>query len=482
LNNLATVNERFKVKNGINVDVQNGTAPIVTPSSTLNQNLNADLLDGQHGSHYLDWTNTTNKPDPTITLGGDLSGSVTLTDVGDGTLTATINENSVALGTDTTGNYVATIAGTTNQVNVSGSGSETAAVTLSTPQDIHTGANPTFAGATLDNVQIGITSANEIDTVSGNLTIDSFGGTVTVDDNLIVEGNLTVNGTTTTLESIVAVIKDPVLLLGGSVPPEEEDAKDRGVEFRWHDGEEAQIGFFGFDKSTQRFTYIPYADNDGEIFSGDVGGLDADHIQFSTTPNAVVDIARFVWDDEFGTLDLGLKGGNVTLQVGQEVVAYVHNDDATTINKGDVVAISGSEGNNVCVIKAIANGDVAASHVIGVAAEDIDSGEKGFIAVKGSVQGLDTYVDGLSEGAEIWLSDTVAGSWTINRPSSPSQAIRVGYIQKEDEGGTLFVNVVLSFGTLALLYDVQFSETINDYDVLRYDEENEYWVKFYNCR
>jgi hypothetical protein len=65
------------------------------------------------------------------------------------TLTISANDTSVALGTDTTGNYIATVAGTTNQVTVSGSGSESAAVTLSLPQDIHTGATPQFAGATL---------------------------------------------------------------------------------------------------------------------------------------------------------------------------------------------------------------------------------------------------------------------------------------------------------------------------------------------
>lgn len=55
----------------------------------------------------------------------------------------------VALGSSTTGSYVATIAGTANQVTVTGSGSETAAVTLSLPQSIHTAATPTFASLTL---------------------------------------------------------------------------------------------------------------------------------------------------------------------------------------------------------------------------------------------------------------------------------------------------------------------------------------------
>jgi len=64
---------------------------------------------------------TTNTADPTITLGGDLSGSVTLTNLASGTLTATIAANSVALGTDTTGNYVA--AGAVSGTGLSGSAS-----------------------------------------------------------------------------------------------------------------------------------------------------------------------------------------------------------------------------------------------------------------------------------------------------------------------------------------------------------------------
>lgn len=56
--------------------------------------LDADLLDGQQGSYYLDWTNVTNKPDPVITLAGDATGSVTLTDVGSGTLTVAVVDDS----------------------------------------------------------------------------------------------------------------------------------------------------------------------------------------------------------------------------------------------------------------------------------------------------------------------------------------------------------------------------------------------------
>ncbi len=49
-------------------------------------------------------------------------------------------------------------------------------------------------GATIDNIQIGITNDNEIDTSTGNLTIDSAGGTVTVDDQFAVTGISTFSG------------------------------------------------------------------------------------------------------------------------------------------------------------------------------------------------------------------------------------------------------------------------------------------------
>jgi len=57
--------------------------------------LDADKLDGQEGTYYTDFTNQTNLPDPTITLAGDLDGSVTLTDLASGTLTADITASGV---------------------------------------------------------------------------------------------------------------------------------------------------------------------------------------------------------------------------------------------------------------------------------------------------------------------------------------------------------------------------------------------------
>ncbi len=59
-----------------------------------------------------------------------------------------------------------------------------------------TGAVDANGGATIDNVRIGVAGDNEIDTSTGNLTLDSAGGTVTIDDDLSVTGVSTFTDTT----------------------------------------------------------------------------------------------------------------------------------------------------------------------------------------------------------------------------------------------------------------------------------------------
>lgn len=118
----------------------------------------------------------------------------------------------LVLGTDTTGNYVATIAGTSNQITVSGSGSESSAVTLSLPQDIATTSTPTFAG-----LNIGAVTMSEYiaDTVGAMVTSNTESGiSVTYDDadntldfdvadfTITLTGDVTGTGTVTNLGNV----------------------------------------------------------------------------------------------------------------------------------------------------------------------------------------------------------------------------------------------------------------------------------------
>ena len=139
--------------------------------------------------------------------------------------------------------------------------------------------NPVVSGATAGNVRIGVTGDNEVDTTSGNLTLDSAGGTVAVDDNLTVAGNLTVSGTTTTLDSTVTTIVDPIMVLqsvagGGALLGDTN--KDVGLILQYHTGSANKTAFLGYDDSAGKLTFIPDATISSEVTSGTVGTMVVD--------------------------------------------------------------------------------------------------------------------------------------------------------------------------------------------------------------
>lgn len=160
-----------------------------------------------------------NVNDPTITLSGDVTGSATMTNLGNITINTTIEANSVALGTDTTGDYVATVTGGTG-VTVTGSGGETAAVTVAIGQDVSTTANVTF---------------NNI-TVNGTLNSDDItASTVTI------SGNLVVTGTTTTVNTETIELADNLIVLNSNLDPGTAPSQDSGIEI--NRGSSANVSF-----------------------------------------------------------------------------------------------------------------------------------------------------------------------------------------------------------------------------------------------
>ncbi len=110
---------------------------------------------------------------------------------------------------------------------------------------------------------------------SGNLILKSGTTTAMTFDgaNVALAGNLTVNGTTTTVNSTTVTVDDPIFTIGGDSAPGSDDNKDRGIEFRYHNGSAAKVGFFGFDDSAGKFTFIPDASNSSEVFSGTAGTI-----------------------------------------------------------------------------------------------------------------------------------------------------------------------------------------------------------------
>jgi hypothetical protein len=200
----------------------------------------------------------------------------------------------------------------------------------------------TGTAANTTNISIGATASSTTKTInlgtggaSGsttNINIGSAsGGTTTVNNNLTVTGNLTVNGTTTTVNSTTVTIDDPIFTIGGDTAPSVDDNKDRGIEFRWHNGSSAKVGFFGYDDSAARFTFIPDATNSSEVFSGTAGDVAFGGVYASTVTGGNIQIgvtSANTVDTSTGNLTINSAGGTTTID---DAVAVTGTLDVTGV-------------------------------------------------------------------------------------------------------------------------------------------------------
>lgn len=133
-----------------------------------------------------------------------------------------------------------------------------------------------FSNVSVEDVDVSVANlTTRLGQITTAVTIgDATDVTVTTSGDLVVTGDLTVNGTTTTVNSTVTTVDDPILTLGGDTAPTVDDEKDRGIEFRYYDTA-ARLGFFGYDNSANNFVLLTNATNTSEVFSGTKGTLNA---------------------------------------------------------------------------------------------------------------------------------------------------------------------------------------------------------------
>jgi hypothetical protein len=204
----------------------------------------------------------------TIALGGDLSGSASFDGSASVTITAEIQPDSVALGTDTTGDYVAQVTGS-DGVSVSGTGesasvtisntdkgssqnifktiesdsgavnagSNSASVTIAGGTGVSTSASGSVVTITNDGVVDVSGTANEIE-VSASTGSVSIGlpdnVTITEDlhvgQDLTVAGNFTVSGSVTFLDTEHLRVKDNIITLNYGLAASVEPTLNAGIE------------------------------------------------------------------------------------------------------------------------------------------------------------------------------------------------------------------------------------------------------------
>ena len=164
-----------------------------------------------------------------------------------------IGSDAVTLGSQTTGNYVATISGTANEVEISGSGSESATVTIGLPNDVTIGQDLTvtrdldlsgsgrFNDITTTTISAnGNVSFGEDLSVSGNTSIS---GDLGVTGDMTVDGNLTVEGAVTYISSSTVNVDDSMLKLSANNAA---DTVDTGVYSKYVVSGNSAIQYTGY--------------------------------------------------------------------------------------------------------------------------------------------------------------------------------------------------------------------------------------------
>ena len=197
-------------------------------------------------------------------------------------------------------------------------------------------------------------------------------------------------------------------------------------------------------------------------------------IQMSTAGDGAKTAGKLQWDPTYGGPTIGMSGGNVNQNIGQDGFVYVYNNTGSTINKGQVVYISGSQGQKLTVALAQANDDATSISVLGFAAEAITNNNSGFVATFGLVENINT--NGFADGASIWLSPTTPGGFTTTKPVAPNHLVLLGYVVKGNSvgGGSVYVFTQNGY-ELDELHDVRITSLANR-NLLQYDSSVPAWV------
>ena len=306
-------------------------------------------LDATDSSNFSMSANSSSTKTLTIDASNSGSGAATIA-VGS---SSTDNINIV---TDTTAgkatitNYETEINSSIVDINSSGTITvdATTSITETTSTKVLNADTVTFRGTegSGDNMTLTLTGQLNVDNirVDGNtISTTDNSNTLYLDPNpsgnqgtVVIEGNLQVNGTQTTINSTTVTVDDPIFVLGGDAAPESDDNLDRGIEFNWYTGGAAKLGFFGYDDSASEFIFVPDATDTSSVISGTLGNAAfgklrlADSTASTTTTSGALTV----------TGGVGIAG---QLNVGGTTSKFTSTEASSSTTSGAVV-ISGGLG------------------------------------------------------------------------------------------------------------------------------------------
>jgi hypothetical protein len=229
----------------------------------------------------------------------------------------------------------------------------------------------------------------------------------------------------------------------------------------------------GFNGNVEFFNPVIFQDN-----------ILVPEIQFANPATSGEKLLK--WNNTDGTLDLGLKGGNFTLQIGQEQVIRVVNGTGAELLEAQyrAVKVIGAQGQRLQVGLAQANSNVNSATTIGLVTETIANNQEGFITTEGTINKVNTtgslQGETWSDGDVLYLSATIPGALTNVKPVTPNpyntiaRVIVVGFVEyAHASNGKIYVKVDNGY-ELEDLHDVNINNPLGN-ELLAYNAITGFW-------
>lgn len=158
--------------------------------------------------------------------------------------------------------------------------------------------------------------------------------------------------------------------------------------------------------------------------------------------------------------------------VAKNLEVDVRNQSGSTIPAGAIVYISGATGNKPLITLAQANSDANSAQTFGFVKASIANNGTGHVIVRGELENIDT--SALTEGVQLYLSPTTAGTWTTTKPSAPQHLVYVGIVVRAHPTQGVILVAIQNGYELNEIHDVALASVANN-DLLAYDSATTLW-------
>jgi hypothetical protein len=132
-----------------------------------------------------------------------------------------------------------------------------------------------------------------------------------------------------------------------------------------------------------------------------------------------------------GSIVITGTGASRDLSVSQTspasvLVEQVRNTTGATLTKGTAVYISGATGQTPTVSKALATSDATSAQTLGLITADLANNANGYVTIIGLIANINT--SAFTDGAQLYLSPTTAGTLTATKPYAPQHLVYMAVV------------------------------------------------------